>query len=90
MTFITLNDVPSSIRSTVSRLHTNLQVVSFQRCKCTSGSSKEPEPVPSNPGVSEIVACLPTPITDDSSALPSTRPLPPPVNNSYLFTQCSP
>ena len=79
MTFITLNDVPSSVRSTVSWLYTNLQVVNFQRFKCTSGYSKEPELVPSNPGVSEIAACLPTPITDDSLALPSPMPLPPPV-----------
>ena len=32
---------------TVSPLHTNLQVANFQRCKRVSGSSKEPEPVPS-------------------------------------------
>ena len=79
MTFITLNDVPSSIRSTVSCLYTNLQVVNLQRFKCTSGSNKEPELVPSNIGVSEIAACLPTPITDDSLALPSPMPFPPPV-----------
>ena len=34
-------------------------------------SSKEPEPVPSMSGVSEIAACLPSPIADDPSALPS-------------------
>ena len=34
-------------------------------------SSKEPEPVPSTPGMSEIAACPPSPIADDPSALPS-------------------
>ena len=34
-------------------------------------SSKEPEPVPSTSGMSEIAACTPSPIVDDPSALPS-------------------
>ena len=34
-------------------------------------SSKEPEPVPSMSGVSEIAACPPSPIAYDPSALPS-------------------
>ena len=34
-------------------------------------SSKEPEPVPSPSGVSEIAACPPSPIAEDPSALPS-------------------
>ena len=34
-------------------------------------SNKEPEPVPSTSGISEIAACPPSPIADDSSALPS-------------------
>ena len=34
-------------------------------------SSKEPEPVPSTLGVSEIEACPPSPIAEDPSALPS-------------------
>ena len=34
-------------------------------------SSKEPEPVPSTSGVSDIAACPPSPIADDPSALPS-------------------
>ena len=34
-------------------------------------SSKEPEPVPSTSGVSEIAARPPSPIADDPSALPS-------------------
>ena len=34
-------------------------------------SSKEPEPVPSKSGMSEIAACPPSPIADDPSALPS-------------------
>ena len=33
--------------------------------------SKEPDPVPSTSGVSEIAACPPSPIADDPSALPS-------------------
>ena len=33
-------------------------------------SSKEPEPVPSMSGMSEIEACPPSPIADDPSALP--------------------
>ena len=47
--------------------------------------------IPSMPGVSEIAACLPFPVTDNPSALPSLTPLPPPVSNpSCLFTQCQP
>ena len=38
--------------------------------------SKEPEPVPSMTGVSEIAAFPPSPITDDPSALPSPIPSP--------------
>ena len=34
-------------------------------------SSKEPEPVPSTSGVSEIAACPPSATADDPSALPS-------------------
>ena len=34
-------------------------------------SSKEPEPVPSTSGMSEIAACPPSPIAEDTSALPS-------------------
>ena len=34
-------------------------------------SSKEPGPVPSTSGLSEIAACPPSPIADDPSALPS-------------------
>ena len=37
-------------------------------------SSREPEPVPSTSGVSEISACLPSPIADDPLALPSPTP----------------
>ncbi|KAJ8792345.1 hypothetical protein J1605_019901 [Eschrichtius robustus] len=54
-------------------------------------SSKEPEPVPSGSGVSEIAACSPSPIAEDPSALPSPPPRPPPVSNSScLFTRCQP
>ena len=55
----------------VSPLHMNLQVMKFQRFTHVSGSSKEPEPVPSISGMSEIAACPPSPIADDLSALPS-------------------
>ena len=49
--------------------------------------SKEPEPVTSVSGMSEIEACLPTPTSYDSSALPSLTSLPSPVSNSScLFT----
>ena len=73
-------------KSTVSPLHTNLQVENFQRCEHATTqtsvdrffkradrteSSKEPEPVPSTSGVSEIAAHPPSPIADDPSALPS-------------------
>ena len=44
-------------------------------------SSKEPEPMPSKSGMSDIAACPPSPIADDPSAVPSP-PLPPPVTNS--------
>ena len=40
-------------------------------------SSKEPEPVPSMSGMSEIAACPPSPIADDPSALPSPTSSPP-------------
>ena len=59
-----------SYMHTVSPLHTNLQAANFQRCERASGSSKEPQPVPSTSGVSEIAACPPSPIADDLSALP--------------------
>ena len=48
-----------------------LQAVNFQSCKHASSSSKEPEPAPSVAGLSEIVACLPSLIVDDPSALAS-------------------
>ena len=40
--------------------------------------SKEPEPVPSTSGVSEIAAFPPSPIADDPSALPSPTSSPSP------------
>ena len=39
-------------------------------------SGKEPEPVPSTSGVSEIAACPPSPIADDPSVLPSPTSFP--------------
>ena len=39
-------------------------------------SSKEPEPVSSTSGVSEIAACPPSPVADDPSVLPSSTSSP--------------
>ena len=49
----------------------NLQVANFQRYEHVPGSSKEPEPLPSTSAMSGVVACLPSPLADDPSALPS-------------------
>ena len=46
-------------------------------------SSKEPESVPSAPGMSETAACPPSPIADDPSALPS--PTSSPNSSQSLF-----
>ena len=56
---------------TVSPQHGIPHVANFQRCEPAACFSKEPEPVPSTSGVSEIVTCPPPPIPDDRSALPS-------------------
>ena len=61
----------------------NLQVVNFERCKHVSGSSKEPGPVPSMSGMSEIAACPRSPIADHPKALPS--PASSPSSSQYLF-----
>ena len=57
-------------------------------------TSKEPEPVQSMASISEVEACLPSPIADDPSADdPSTTPISSPSsigNSSCLFTQCQP
>ena len=45
-------------------------------------SSKEPEPVPSISGMSETVACPPSPVADDPPAPHLPPPLPPPGSNS--------
>ena len=70
--------------NTVSPLHMNLQVANFQRCKGATiqisldhffksvdrtESSKEPEPVPSTSGMSEIAPCPPPLLADDPSTL---------------------
>ena len=47
----------------------NLQVVNFQRCECAYGSIKEPEPLTSTSGRSEIAAYSTYLIVDDPSAL---------------------
>ena len=55
----------------VSPLQTNLQVASFQRCKCVYVFA-----YPTTSGVNEIAACPPSPIADDPSALlpPTSSP----------------
>ena len=58
----------------------SLHIANFQRCA-----------FPSKSGMSDIVACPSSPISDYPSVLPSLPPLPPPVNNSpCLFTQYQP
>ncbi|KAJ8790809.1 hypothetical protein J1605_021237 [Eschrichtius robustus] len=47
-------------------------------------ASKEPEPVPSTSGMSDIAACPPSPIADNPSALPS-----PTSSNQQLFLPVS-
>ena len=54
----------------------DIWIVFFKRVDRTK-PSKEPGPVPSTSGVSEIAACPPSPITGDPSAVPSLPPLPP-------------
>ena len=54
-------------------------------------SSKEPEPLPSASGMSEIEAYPPSPIANDLQLYHLPPPLPPPVSNSScLFTRCQP
>ena len=75
--------------TTVSPLHTNLQVSNFQRGKHASGPTKEPEPVPSTSGVSEIALRLLLLTILQLCHVPP--PLPPPgSNSSCLFTRCQP
>ena len=74
-----------------SHLHTNLQTANFERYECASSSSKEPEPMPSASGVSELLACPPSPVADGPSALPSPTSSPSSIRNSSgLFTPCQP
>ena len=65
----------SSVRfcrtSTISPLHTNLQVANFQRWDCAPGSSNEWEPVLSTSGLSDTTARPLSPAADDPAALPS-------------------
>ena len=49
--------------------------------------AKKPEPVPSTSGVSEIVACPPSPIADDPLALPSSHLLS--LLQSVFLLSCS-
>ena len=71
----------------VSLLHSHLQGVNFQRCKCASGSNKEPGPAPSTWGMRETAACRPSP----AGTILQFHHLPPPLpplgsNASSLFT----
>ena len=70
--------------STVSPLHMRLQDMNFQRCEHTSGSNKEPKPMPSMSGVSEIAACPLSPLSNRSSALP------PPISSLSCSQQLLP
>ena len=85
------NNHQTSVKYTVSPLHTNLQVTNCQRCAHASGSSKEPEQVPSMSGMSETVACPPSPVAEILQLYHLQPPLPPLVSNpSCLFTLCQP
>ena len=53
------------------RATTQKSLDSFSKKVHSIETSKEPEPVPSTSGMSEIAACPPAPIADDPSALPS-------------------
>ena len=78
-------------RDTVSPLYMNLQVVNSQGCEHVSLSSKEPEPVSSTSGMSEIGACPPLLLLTILQLYHFPSPLPPPINNSScLFTWCQP
>ena len=66
---------------TVNPLHTNVQIMNFQRWKCISGSSKEPEPVPSMSGMSEIAACPPLLLLMRQQLYLLPPSVPPPVGN---------
>ena len=66
-----------------SHLHMNLQTADFERCECASGSSKEPEPMPSASGVSEPLAYPPSPVADGPSALLSPTSSPSSIRNSF-------
>ena len=78
--------LPLQPASTGSPQHANLQVVNFQRYECASGSSKEPEPMPSTSGMSEIAVCCPSSVAESPSALPS--PACPPSSRRSLLA-CS-
>ena len=49
-----------TLLSTLSPLRVNLQAANFKNCECASGSSKEPEPVPSASDVSNTAARPPS------------------------------
>ena len=68
----------------VSPLQTNLQVASFQRCKCVYVFA-----YPTTSGVSEIAACPLSPIADNS-ALPSPTSSLPPVTLLACSLDASP
>ena len=57
-----------SLYITASPLHKNLQVVNYERCKYSSGYSKETQTCASTSGVCETAPCPPPRIADDPSA----------------------
>ena len=75
--------LPTLSGLTVSSLHTNLQEANFQRCKHASGSSKEPEPVPSMSGLSSAAARPAPAVAEGPSALSS--PTFSPFSSQQLF-----
>ena len=72
--------------NTVSPLHWSLQDVNFQKCEHATPSGKEPEPMPSVSGMSEVAACRLSPIADDPSALSSPTSSP---TSSVTLSVCS-
>ena len=72
--------------NTVSPLHWSLQDVNFQKCEHATPSGKEPEPMSSMSGMSEVAACRLSPIADDPSALSSPTSSP---TSSVTLSACS-
>ena len=74
-----------------NRAATQMSLACFFKKVDRIESSKEPEPVPSSSGMSEVAACSPSPIADNPQLHHLPPPLPTPVSNpSCLFTWCQP